>query len=72
MKKLDLDKLQACLWHLQSVSMIMTGTEFNELSDRLKKIEGILNDLLFERLRMAKDVQEAMKEADERSKNGDK
>ena len=69
MKKMKLNDLQACLWHLQSVSLIMNGTEFDELGERIKKIEESLNDILFARLAMAKDVQQAMKEHDERSKN---
>ena len=71
MKKMKLNDLQACLWHLQNVSLMMNGTEFDELGAGIKNIEESLNDVLFTRLEMAKEVQKAMNEHNEGGENGD-
>ena len=66
---MGLNDLQTCLWHLQNVSLMMNGTEFDELGAGIKKMEESLNDILFERRAMAKDIQQEMKEHDERGQN---
>ena len=48
---------------------MMNGTEFDELGAGIKKMEESLNDILFERRAMAKDIQQEMKEHDERGQN---
>ena len=68
MRKMKLDEIQACLWHLQNATLMMKDTEFDKLASAIDLVANALNDQLFERLRLAKEVKDAMNELNERSK----
>lgn len=62
MRKLKLDDLQACLWHLQNANILLKGTEFDKLASAIDLVAERVNDQIFERLQVAKDIENALNE----------
>lgn len=67
MRKMKLDEMQACLWHLRNARLMMTETEFNPIAEGLHDAELVLNESFWEGLQKAKEIQQAMDEHNERS-----
>ena len=62
MRKLNLDDLQACLWHLQNANILLKGAEFDKLASAIDLVAERVNDQIFERLQVAKDIENALNE----------
>ena len=62
MRKLKIDDLQACLWHLQNANILLKGTEFDKLASAIDLVAERVNDQILERLQVAKDIENALNE----------